>query len=100
MTFSIGPVEGVSPTRYLIPVEPARGTDGTGFSSALGAAITDLQEAQATSNDLAIRAVTGDLQDIHTATLASTRAQVMLELVATVRNKSVEAFNDIMRMQA
>lgn len=100
MTFSIGPVEGVSPTGYLAPVSPVREAEGTGFSSALGSAITELQQAQATSNELAIRAVTGDLDDIHTATLAATRAQVMLELVATVRNKGVDAFNDIMRMQA
>lgn len=100
MTFSVGPVEGVSPTGYLAPAWSTRDTESTGFSSALGSAITELQQVQATSNELAIRAVTGDLDDIHTATLASTRAQVMLELVATVRNKGVEAFNDIMRMQA
>jgi flagellar hook-basal body complex protein FliE len=44
--------------------------------------------------------VTGDLDDIHAATLASMRAQVTLELVAAVRNKGVDAFSEIMRMQA
>lgn len=100
MTFSIGPVDGVSPTGYLRPMAPVRESDGAGFTAALGSAITELQQAQATANDLAIRAVTGDLDDIHTATLAATRAQVTLELVAAVRNKGVDAFNDIMRMQA
>jgi flagellar hook-basal body complex protein FliE len=32
--------------------------------------------------------------------IASTRAAVTLELVAAVRNKGVDAFNEIMRMQA
>ncbi|MGO1342056.1 MAG: flagellar hook-basal body complex protein FliE, partial [Cellulosimicrobium funkei] len=49
---------------------------------------------------LAIAAVTGDLESVHPATIASTRAQTTLELVAAVRNKAVDAFNEIMRMQA
>nr|WP_241989401.1 flagellar hook-basal body complex protein FliE [Cryobacterium serini] len=77
-----------------------RGIDGSGFGTALSGAIDNLQQLQGTSNALAIQAVTGDLNDIHTATIASTRAQVTMELVAAVRNKGVDAFNEIMRMQA
>jgi len=75
-------------------------TDGTGFGSALAGAIDNLQGLQSTANKLAVSAVTGDLTDIHKATIAATRAQVTLEVVAAVRNKGVEAFNEIMRMQA
>ena len=75
-------------------------TDGSSFGTALSGAIDNLQQLQGTSNALAIQAVTGDLNDIHTATIASTRAQVTMELVAAVRNKGVDAFNEIMRMQA
>jgi flagellar hook-basal body complex protein FliE len=48
---------------------------------------------------MAMQAITGDLNDIHNATIASTRAQVTLELVTAMRNKGVDAFNEIMRMQ-
>ncbi|TFD65279.1 flagellar hook-basal body complex protein FliE [Cryobacterium ruanii] len=75
-------------------------TDGSGFGTALSGAVDNLQQLQGTSNSLAIQAVTGDLNDIHTATIAATRAQVTMELVAAVRNKGVDAFNEIMRMQA
>ncbi|TDE94735.1 flagellar hook-basal body complex protein FliE [Occultella glacieicola] len=78
----------------------AAATGPEGFGAALTGALEDLQALQGTSNELAIKAVTGDLTDIHQATLASTRAQVTLELVATIRNKGVDAFNEIMRMQA
>ncbi|TQL46610.1 flagellar hook-basal body complex protein FliE [Homoserinimonas aerilata] len=70
------------------------------FQLSLGTAINELQSLQSTSNELALKAVTGDLQDIHDATIASTKAQVTLELVAAIRNKGVDAFNEIMRMQA
>ncbi|BBE21610.1 hypothetical protein MN0502_04930 [Arthrobacter sp. MN05-02] len=73
---------------------------GSGFATSLTSAVDNLQSLQSASNGLAVQAVTGDLTDIHNATLASTRAQVTLELVAAVRNKGVDAFNEIMRMQA
>ncbi|RKO21557.1 flagellar hook-basal body complex protein FliE [Pseudarthrobacter phenanthrenivorans] len=97
----IGGVQSVAPTGYLSnPVAAAAGDGEGGFASALTGAVDNLQQLQAASKELAIKAVTGDLDDIHSATLASTRAQVTLELVAAVRNKGVDAFNEIMRMQA
>ena len=60
----------------------------------------NLQQLQSTSHELAVSAVTGNLDDINNATLAANRAQVTLELMATVRNTCVDAFNEIMRMQA
>ena len=75
-------------------------TDGSSFATSLGGAIDNLQGLQNTSDALAVQAVTGNLSDIHDATIAATRAQVTLELVAAVRNKGVDAFNEIMRMQA
>ena len=97
---SIGPVNNVTGTGYLSTVQAAQASDGSGFGTALTGAVDNLQQLQSTSNELAIQAVTGDLNDIHTATIASTRAQVTLEVVAAVRNKGIEAFNEIMRMQA
>jgi len=75
-------------------------TDGSGFGTALAGAVDNLQQLQSTANTQAVAAVTGNLDDIASATIAATRAQVSLELVAAVRNKGVDAFNEIMRMQA
>lgn len=103
---SINMVQSVTGESSLSGVQGTSGvlgtqrTDGSGFAAALTGAVDNLQQLQSTSNTLAIQAVTGDLNDIHTATIASTRAQVTLELVAAVRNKGVDAFNEVMRMQA
>jgi flagellar hook-basal body complex protein FliE len=96
----IAGVQGVSASGYLPSVQPAAASDGSGFASSLTGAVDGLQQLQSTSNTLAVKAVTGNLDDIHTATLAATRAQVTLEVVAAVRNKGIDAFNEIMRMQA
>jgi flagellar hook-basal body complex protein FliE len=100
---ALGALSGVDATGALTAAAPTGATAGTGgaaFGNALTGAIDNLQQLQGTSDRLAIQAVTGNLDDIHDATLASTRAQVTLELVAGVRNKAVDAFNEIMRMQA
>ena len=86
-------------TAPTAPTAPTS-TDGSGFAAALTGAVDDMQGLQSTSNSLAIKAVTGNLDDIHDATIASTRAQVTVELAAAVRNKAVDAFTEIMRMQA
>ncbi|MDP4334065.1 flagellar hook-basal body complex protein FliE [Curtobacterium sp. A7_M15] len=78
----------------------AQTSDGSGFAASLGNAVDGLQQLQSDSKTLALKAVTGNLDDIHDATIAATRAQVTLELVSAVRNKGVDAFNEIMRMQA
>lgn len=96
---AIAPVSGVTGTGYLAPVKAAAATDGSSFGAALAGAVDNVQQLQTTSKDLAVKAVTGNLDDIHAATLAATRAQVTLELVSTVRNKGVDGFNEIMRMQ-
>ena len=97
---AIGTVPGIAGTGHLAPSTKTAAADGAGFGVELGSAVDNLQQLQSESKDLAIKAVTGDLQDIHTAMIASTRAQITLELVAAVRNKGVDAFNEIMRMQA
>ena len=79
---------------------PAKAADDTAFSNSVTGAIDELRSLQSESDRLKVAAVTGDLDDIHSAMIASSRAAVTLELVATVRNKGVDAFNEIMRMQA
>lgn len=74
--------------------------NGDAFATSLTGAVDELQQLQSTSNTLAVGAVTGDLQDIHQATIAAARASVTLDLMVAVRDRGVSAFNEIMRMQA
>lgn len=104
----IGGVSGVSPTSYLSELPELSGLSGAGvatgagdggFASALSA-VDHVTALQSKSNALAVQAVTGDLDDVHDYTVASSEAKLALELTAAVRNKAVDAFTEIMRMQA
>ena len=75
----------------------------TGPDEAFGGLVTaNLQKLEGmhdTSDALAVQAATGDLQDIHDYMIASTQTSIATDLTIAVRNKAVEAFHEIMRMQ-
>jgi flagellar hook-basal body complex protein FliE len=76
-------------------VGAAGGTAATSFASQLDA----LSAMHNNVDQLAVKAATGDLASIQDYAVASTEAQLMTQLTVTVRDKAVEAFNDIMKMQ-
>lgn len=61
--------------------------------------IDRLGQVQDKADQLAVKAATGDLTSIHDYTIAATEASVTTQLTVAVRNKAVDAFNEIMRMQ-
>ena len=69
------------------------------FGNIINSALQGVEKAQAKSDSMATKAATGDLNDIHDYMIASTEASLATQLTVAVRNKAVEAFNDIMRMQ-
>lgn len=101
MSFPVAAVTAVSPTSFLDQTAAPMASDptsGAGFASVLGS-IDQLQSLQSTSSSLAVKAVTGDLDDVHDYTIAAAEASTAIELTAALRNKALEAFSEIMRMQ-
>jgi flagellar hook-basal body complex protein FliE len=85
-----------APAVTATPATPA--PSGTDFAGALGRSITGLEGLDKNASTLAVRAATGDLTDIQDYVIAATQAQLAAQLTTTVRNKAVDAFNEIMRM--
>lgn len=108
---SIGGIEsvpGVGAAGFA-PASPA-GVDAAavvnanaGTTRAFGDMVMDgldrLESTQAGADRLSVEAATGDLRAMHDYTIAATEAAVTTQLTVAVRNKAVEAFNEIMRMQ-
>lgn len=68
------------------------------FGQSLVKALDGLQAAQAKADGLAVEAATGDLTNVHDYMIAATELSLATELTVAVRNKAVEAFNQIMNM--
>ncbi|MGN6331571.1 MAG: flagellar hook-basal body complex protein FliE [Motilibacteraceae bacterium] len=96
------PIAPVAPLAAAAPVQQAQNVNGAGgadFASILAKGVDSLQATQANADTLAVQAATGDLKDVHDYTIAATQAQLATDLAVTLRNKAVDAFNEIMRMQ-
>lgn len=111
---AISPISSVTAAGFapISPIEPTATTTGTAgatsagsgagsdsFAASIGTALDELTAAHAEADSLALEAATGDLTAVHDYTIASTEAQLMTQLTVEVRNRAIEAFNDIMRMQ-
>ena len=82
------------------PVKPVDGTEGAkGFGDSLTGALDKLNGMENKADDLGVQTATGRLTDVHDFMIASTQAQIATELTVAVRNKAVDAFTEIMRMQ-
>ena len=75
------------------------GTAPTSFSDVLGNAIDSLDASQQSATNLSLQAASGNA-NIADVTVASTEADLETQLVTSVRDKAVDAFNSIMNMQA
>jgi flagellar hook-basal body complex protein FliE len=76
----------------------AGGVTGPDFGDVMANAIENVTAAQAKADRLAVDAATGQLTDVHDYMIAATEASLATELTVAVRNKAVEAFNQIMTM--
>jgi len=95
-------IGGVSAIDGLPGVGAPAGTEGpnTDFAGLLSQGLESVQAAQSKASDLSLQLADGTLTDPAQYTMASTEAALGLQLTMAIRNKAVEAFQEIMRMQA
>jgi flagellar hook-basal body complex protein FliE len=97
---ALSAISSVLPVQPSAPTTSASPTSGSDFASVLGKGLDAVSQAQSKADNLAVQAATGDLTNIHDYTIAATQASLMTELATTIRTKGVDAFNQIMGMQA
>ena len=95
---NIAPIARIATFQPTAGINPAGGATGSGFANMVNGALDTVANQQAGADKLAEQAATGQLKDPHEYMIAATEASLSTELTVAVRNKAVEAFNDIMRM--
>jgi len=97
---AIGPVLSslpVSTTPATAAAPSASGADGGTFGDSLHRILTSVDSATSDANQAVANMVDGS-GDVHQAMIALQRAEMALELTVQVRNKFVQAYQDVMRM--
>lgn len=111
---SVLPIGPGLPNQAQIRLEPPRGAaegaaGATGpiegpaaaanaFSQLLGDAMTQMDQLQKTADANTTRLATGQPVDLHDVTIALEQANIAFQLGMQVRNKLVEAYQEVMRM--
>ena len=79
------------------PSAASRG--GEGFAAAMREAVEKVNVLQHESGAEIERLILNESQDLHKTVLAVQRAELAFELMMEVRNKVVQAYQEIMRIQ-
>lgn len=72
---------------------------GKGFKDVLINALNDVNDLQFQSDALTERLVTGQVDDVAQVMMAAQKAELSLQMALQVRNKLIESYQEIMRMQ-
>jgi flagellar hook-basal body complex protein FliE len=74
-------------------------SNGASFENMLNKYINNADGAVKESESMALSLAKGDNINLHDVTIAAQKASIAVSLTTTVRDKAVEAYQDIMRMQ-
>jgi flagellar hook-basal body complex protein FliE len=88
---------GITPVASPASGAAATGDAGAGFATSLDALLSSVESSAGEANS-AVAAMASGSGDVHTAMLALHRAEVAMQLTVQVRNKLVQAYQDLMRM--
>jgi flagellar hook-basal body complex protein FliE len=95
----------IAPIRLPGPIEPlgkAAGPQGGGqggdFASALSNAIRSVSDMQTSASSRTERFLNGEPEELHQVALEQQKAALSFELFLQMRNKVVQAYQEIMRM--
>jgi flagellar hook-basal body complex protein FliE len=69
------------------------------FQKVLESTISNLESLNHNASDSVQQFLTGENEELHTTILATQKASLAFELGLAVRNKVVEAYQEVMRMQ-
>jgi flagellar hook-basal body complex protein FliE len=96
MALPIAPVSSVS---IVDAIRPAAQKGAGGFQDVLAGAIQSVEASGRDASASVERFLTGEGEDLHTTVLATQRAELTFDMFLQMRNKVVNAYQEIMRMQ-
>lgn len=77
----------------------AAGPSEGGFASFLQKSMGDVNELLAQADKKSVELASGKSENLHDAMISFEKAETALKLMVQARNKAIEAYHEIMRMQ-
>lgn len=92
------PLEGLQPSKSGSQSEQGV-SSSVSFEKVLGQALNSVNDLQNQAADLDSKLASGQLDYIHQAMIMSEKANLALDLTVQIRNKVIEAYQEIARTQ-
>jgi|SRR5579862_7762245 len=95
------PITPITPPMVPAVASPAKSTPAAsgGFASFLSDAVGRMDQSNKAAGQSVDRFLSGENEEIHDMVLATQRNELQFELFLQVRNKIVQAYQEVMRMQ-
>lgn len=93
-------INRISDISTVLPLDATTKSSKTaGFQDLLRDALARVENSRTAADQAVDQFLTGDNQDLHTTVLATQKASLDFEYALQVRNKVVQSYQEIMRMQ-
>ncbi|AHA30109.1 flagellar hook-basal body protein FliE [Exiguobacterium sp. MH3] len=96
MTMAIQAIQGLQP---ILQNQMTPKTTPSDFSEVLSQAMNGLNATQSASSQARVDLATGKSTDLHNIMIKTEEASLSMQLAIEVRNKGIEAYQEMMRMQ-
>jgi len=98
---SLGPVQAGSLPRQVGPTfrQDGLGAGGVSFKDTLNSFLGDVNQLQKHADESVKKLVSGEITDVHQVMTASEEAKVAFNLMMEIRNKVMEAYQEVMRIR-
>ncbi len=93
---STGSVSDLAGSLFSQPASPA--SDAPSFAQTLQSALGQVNSLQDHAGQMAQSFARGQTSDIHSVMIASEQATLALQLTTQIRNKAIDAYQEIMRI--
>jgi len=94
------PISSINPSAALDAAKSTvTGSKPGEFRNVLETAIQDVEHFQNQASQQVSKFLSGESEELHTAAMATQKAELAFELGLQVRNKVVQAYQEVMRMQ-
>lgn len=95
----IDAISGLSSPSGSLGTLSSNTAGGVSFSDVLNDAVEQVIDAQQENQESTIALLSGEDEGLETAMIAAQKAELTLSLAIAVRNKVVDAYNEIIKMQ-
>ena len=89
----------VAPVPVSSPASPAGAGEAGAFRDLFSRTVQDVQSYQGHAARSVDSFLSGETGDLHSVALATQQAELAFEMFVQVRNKLVQAYQEVMRMQ-